>query len=287
MPALTHIDPLSFAKIIALMEFVVGIVLAVVLLFFGNAFYSAFGNANRAQGMLQPGGVFLIALPFIALIGGFAIYALEAIVYNFLVKKLGGIKLTFKGNVLQKIDPWSMGKISLGFGVIFGVIIGIIEGVFISAFTGTLGFSALIGVVVAVFVIVFSTVGSLLGGLIGAFVYNLLASAMGGIIINIKKGKVNSIGILSYAKFGAVLGLIIGLFVGVIYTLIFYAYTSMPSAGPSTSDQLPPLISAVGPFALVVYPILYMLLTFGCALLFGWLYNWLSPRVGPIKVLLK
>ncbi|MGD0728829.1 MAG: hypothetical protein ABR981_02020 [Candidatus Micrarchaeaceae archaeon] len=272
MQTLKHVDPLSIAKIAAIIELVVGILAAVVIVTLGSAFHGIYGTSMMFGSRRL---LLLIIIPLFAVVVGFVAYALEAVIYNFVAEKFGGIKLQFKGSELKTIDVMSTTKIAAFAGIIIGIIFAIIFGLIIAVSTG-----AGAGLIAAVAILVVLIISFIIIGLLASFVYNVLASAIGGIRINIKQNTVKSVGIMSYAKIEALGCLIIGIVVGIFYTILYYLTIN-------TSATLPAMVSRLGPFSLIAYPIFYFVLGFVSSLLVAWLYNWLSDRLGGVQILLK
>ena len=127
----------------------------------------------------------IIGLPIFVFVAGFIGNALWAIFYNFLIPRVGGVKLLFApaGNA-HEITSIPVVAASLALAVV-ATIFGIIQGLF-SLVNGIMAGSASMGV------------GGLIGNIIGAFIgtfimvaiitilYNFLAPRIGGIQLELK-----------------------------------------------------------------------------------------------------
>jgi hypothetical protein len=97
---ITRIAPLQTAKVIAILHFIVGVALAVVLMlrravwgFGGMRMRMGYGGGGGGGGGFHHGR-FLIALPFIWAIASFIIVLFSAWVYNYLAGRTGGVEFT-------------------------------------------------------------------------------------------------------------------------------------------------------------------------------------------------
>ena len=90
---------------------------------------------------------------------------------------------------LRAIDAMSLAKIQALVGAFFGIIIGFVY-FFILLFTGILSNQmniAFLGIGALVFAPIAYGVAGFLGGALGAFIYNLAASKVGGILFAFKE----------------------------------------------------------------------------------------------------
>jgi hypothetical protein len=112
---LKNIDPMSAAKvgavILAVLGFVAGVLFTIVGLFSGGALF---------------GIISIVLLTILGLIVGFIAIAIVAILYNFIASKIGGIVLSFKSDRLEKVGPMSYAKIAGIFGAIIGFLVGLL-----------------------------------------------------------------------------------------------------------------------------------------------------------------
>ena len=86
------------------------------------------------------GPLFILGLGILetvaVLIFGFALYMIFVIVYNYLARKIGGVRISLKGNVLERIEPVPVAKIYGVFAAIIGLFYGIIFAVIFSLVPG-------------------------------------------------------------------------------------------------------------------------------------------------------
>ena len=97
---------------------------------------------------------------------------------------------------------------------------------------------------------------------------------------------IQSIPVMPFALMYACLSAVIGVFVGIIYALIFSAiFASLPSS--TTGVNLTGLGIVFGAGAIVVVPIIAFISGLIGGLILAVMYNFLSPRIGGIKVRFK
>jgi|GEM_PF-204681 hypothetical protein len=286
MVILKHVGVLSAAKIAAVIELVMGFVIAVFMFigvlgpFLGSScsgrLYTG-SAAGCAGGLFGSGPIILIALPIFAMVVGFIAAAFEAWLYNVVSGKLGGIKLQFKDNRLKNIDPISAAKIVAIIGAVFGFIIGlIITAVGLFAATVTL---IVAGIISIVLLTLFFLIGGFIAAAIGALIYNFLASKIGGIAVYFKSNRLARIGALSYAKIEGIFGIILGLFIGILY----FALSLNPMTA-SASTSIPSIVHALGAFSIVAFPAFYFVLTFLSSGFQALLYNYFARKIRGIEV---
>lgn len=91
MKEIKKIEPMSLAKITALIYLFFGIVLAV----FGY-FVGMYATAAPSELFVKYGAVILFVMPMAYLIGGFVFGYIVALIYNALASKMGGVKVDLK-----------------------------------------------------------------------------------------------------------------------------------------------------------------------------------------------
>jgi uncharacterized integral membrane protein len=82
---------------------------------------------------------------------------------------------------ISRMDPFSVAKVM---GLLYGVI-ALIPALFFAVFAVANQQDAPFGLIFAIFLPILYAVGGAIGGLIMGFVYNLAASAVGGIVIDV------------------------------------------------------------------------------------------------------
>ncbi|VVB98881.1 Uncharacterised protein [uncultured archaeon] len=272
MAQLKKIGILSAAKISSAIGLIVGLVYAVLILVAGGAIASLFGPViSKFIGL---GIALLVALPALEAIGSFIGVAIIVFLYNVMAARVGGVEIDLKRGKLNRVGPMSLAKIAGVVGVIAGLIVGCIVAVAAAAMAP--GSAAIVAIVVVAFTTLFSAIIYFLMGLIGAFVYNALASMIGGLELGITKGELKSIGIASYVKISAALGAIEGVLVGILYFAL--------GSNAQTSVGLPSAVAALGILNVVVFPVLYLVLGAVGAALGGYLYNKLTGSMGGVRL---
>jgi hypothetical protein len=271
---LKNIDPISLAKVGALLGVLEGLIAAVVLFLFAAPLTAFVGALPRSFSAIT--GLFLLAIPVLGLVGGFITGWIEAWLYNFLAKRLGGIKFQFKGNEIQNVDLWAISKLAAIFGVILGFVTGIIITVISLFGIGLLGFIGIIFIIV--FPIVFA-IALFVESAIFTAIYNFIAGRTSGIKIYLNGKTVTRIDPLSYAKIVGIIELIPGLIIGISYLI--------SAASPVHSASTPSLVYSLGALTIVVFPLIYFVLGFVGGLLLSVIYNLIaSSRVGGVKITL-
>jgi hypothetical protein len=222
MAVLKKYYPMSLAKMGAVFGLIggliAGLLISVLFSVFGGVLAS-FGAAN----LPNTGSLSLIAL-VVAIVGGaifgFVFGFLSAVIYNFAASKVGGIRfdLVGKPSVMKNVVPMSYAKVNAVVFAIFGAIYGIILGLVTGSAVG-----AVIGIVIG---IVAGVIGGFIIGFIGALLYNFLANAIGGIVLEIAgtPQTVKRVGAVSYAKIAACIEAIVyfiqGIFTGSILGIV-------------------------------------------------------------------
>lgn len=88
MVELKYIHPMSLAKIVAVIYAIVGFIAGIVIALFGVASLGIFGAAF--------GIASIIIFPILYAILGFICGAIGALLYNFVAKRIGGVKLVLR-----------------------------------------------------------------------------------------------------------------------------------------------------------------------------------------------
>jgi hypothetical protein len=125
----------------------------------------------------------IIGLPIFVFVAGFIGHALAAIFYNFIIPKVGGIRLMFAPTgTAQEITSIpvvaaALASVALIFGIIEGIL-GLINGIIIGSAGMAVG--TLVGDIVGSFIGVFVMVAII------TLLYNYLAPRIGGIQLVLK-----------------------------------------------------------------------------------------------------
>lgn len=284
MVELKNIGVLSSAKISAVLGLIGGIIAAVILLLVLAVLPA---TAISKVGSLPVYGFFsglglllLIVLPLIFLVAGFIFGALVAWIYNIFAKRIGGVQFSLKNNVLTSVDPISAAKIIAVAFLVIGIIVCVVVSlvlVFVSGATALLILVLRIIEILVISAVYFAAVAII------ALLYNFLANRMGGVLVNIKGGELVSVGVLSYAKINAVISAIIGFIYGAIFSVIFL----VALAAPSGSFAGMGLFTKLGEFAIILFPLIYLVLGFVGGAINVWLYNQTAARIRGIKIKLS
>ena len=195
---------LILAGVMAVWAFIIGLVLAAIIVPFTTALSTlipilsniAANTTNITPAALPTGsavgtgGVLLailliIGLPIFVFVAGFIGHALAAIFYNFIIPKVGGIRLMFAptgtAHEITSIPvvaaSLALASVALIFGIIQGII-GLINGVI--AGSAGMAIASLVGNIIINFVGVFIMVAII------TLIYNYLAPRIGGIQLGLK-----------------------------------------------------------------------------------------------------
>ena len=195
---------LILAGVMAIWAFIIGLILAAIIVPFTTAISTLIpilanltANATNITPATLPtgsavgtGGVLLailliIGLPIFVFVVGFIGHALAAIFYNFIIPRVGGIRLLFAPTgSLHEITSipvvaaaMALASVSLIFGIIEGII-GLLNGLIAGSAGMALG----------------SLIGNIIGSFIGTFImvavitliYNYLVPRIGGIQLGLK-----------------------------------------------------------------------------------------------------
>jgi len=172
------LDLVSTARMVALIAGVVTLITFVIFAIFGVLSSSGIGPlATLGLGILETIVVMIIE---------FVIFIIIAVVYNYLARKIGGVRVDIKGNVLKGIEPVPLAKIYAVFAAILGLFYGILF-TLIFALIPTAGMHMqLLGTLGSLSIVLFPIFGFILGFIyaaVYALIYNWLAKKMGGIKI--------------------------------------------------------------------------------------------------------
>ncbi len=175
---------------------------------------------------------------------------------------------------VKRFGVFSVAKTAALFGVAIGVIL-LVAAVLVAAFGGTLGLA--VGTGVGVALLVASVLGLFICGAVEAFLYNVIAGAVGAVRIVLRKDVVEKVDPVSYTKVSFVFSLIVYGLLAIFVSSVLLAAIGVSS----TASSLPlPLAAAAFIFALVVY---------GLFIPYAWslVYNWLSGKMGGIGVVIR
>ena len=235
----------------------------------------------------------LLVLPTASFLLSIVQSFLTALLYNFLVPKIGAIKLGFENlNEIKNVPvvPFAFMSSAISGIIVFLImlitgpilVIGLQAAITAASSSGTaipglnslngLGILGLlilvIGVPIGMFILIFVTTA------IMTIFYNLIAPKIGGIKLNLRNTignlhEIDSIPVLPFAVIITVVGTLFGLLVQVIILLFSVAM------GQALLTQLISLVLSVV-YDLVFGFIIYIIIAF--------LYNYLRPRIGGVKL---
>ena len=235
----------------------------------------------------------LLVLPTASFLLSIVQSFLTALLYNILVPKIGAIKLGFENlNEIKNVPavPFALMTSVIGGIIIFLtmlitgpiLVVGIQTAITAASTSGTVipGLNSLsglgileililvVGVPIGMFILIFITTA------IMAIFYNLIAPKIGGIKLNFGNAignlyEINSIPLLPFAIATTVVGTLFGLLVQII-SLIFSV-----AIGQALLTQVISLVLNVV-YDLVFGFIIYIIIAF--------LYNYLRPKIGGVKL---
>ncbi|MDE1870759.1 MAG: hypothetical protein KGI06_00780 [Candidatus Micrarchaeota archaeon] len=269
MDKLKHIDAFSAAKMAAAIELIFGFVIAVFIFLFAASLAGVLGPSHLPT--FLRGAAIIIALPVFLAVVGFMVVAIEAFLYNEISYRTGSIRLDLGKNRgrLNSIDTMSTAKVFAACGAIVGALIGIIVAI-VGLASGSLRFAAL-GVASIFILAICLAVGLFVMAVVLVYVYNFVASKIGGVKFSLNGRELSRVDPMSYAKIEAVIGAIIGFIAGAFRTIAYFASLSAHT-------------STAGAFAIITYPILYFIIGFASTFVQAWVYNALVPRIGGVKL---
>ncbi len=206
--------------------------------------------------------------------------------YNVLSKKFSPIKLDIEENYIKKVSPKETGLIAGCIVLIMVLVVylafSLIVPLFLSSLITVMMYGSQINIATLVYQLLFLTsdptfiaVG-IMGSviiisvfiLLATYVYNILANSERGIIVELtKEDKLTQLESLTPVNFGIAIGAI-SLILNIIVGLIM-------------------IISGVPIFSSLVSILLSFVIAFIEALLIAMFYNFLSPRLGKLKVELE
>jgi hypothetical protein len=195
---------LILAGVMAVWAFIIGLLLAAIIVPFTTALSTLIpilsnitANATNMTTATLPtgsgvgtGGVVLailliIGLPILVFVAGFIGHALAAIFYNFMIPKVGGIRLMLASvGTVHEITSIPVVAAALAIASV-ALIFGIIEGI-IGLINGIIAGSAVMAIVSLVANIIVSFVGVFIMVAIITLIYNYLAPRIGGIQLGLK-----------------------------------------------------------------------------------------------------
>ncbi len=254
---------MSVAKIFA----VFGAVIGVIALIVGGAAGLLGGIGGLAIGL--GAGLFLLIVLTIGLfLGG----GIEAFLYNVISGLVGPVRITLnKKGVIGMVDPLSYAKIVFVFSlIVYGILAIFVSSVLLSA----IGVSSAVGIglsfplVAAAFVFALLVYGFVLPVVWGT-VYNWLASKIGGVAVVLKKGRLESIDIMSYVKIAASL------------TVIVFIIERIVGIGVGLALHIP---QTGGPLLLAATFVLVVIVAVVASALMAFLYNIVAKKIGGIEV---
>lgn len=296
MVELKHIGVMSAAKIGAVVVAVVAVIVIILGFIFNAAgIYGIYGSSAVpvvALGVL--GMVLTLVVGLIAgLIVGFILIAIMAWLYNIVAGKVGGLIVTFAGGKLSNINPLRAAIISTVLALIAMVVYAVIFGLILGSFAATAGgmvgatgaatggiVELLVVVIIGVPVLAFVTTA------VAAFLYNIFAKSVGGIVVKFNKDELVMVGPLSYAIMAALIGIVeaiissIVAYVGLSTFLPGILSAILPGAGAMTLNITASAI-AVGIVVAVVGAAIKGFVDSG---IMAVVYNWLQPKVGGVEL---
>lgn len=169
-------EPVSTARIVALIAGIVTILTFIVIAPFSALLGGGIGAlVTLGLGVLETLVVMLIE---------FVLFIIVVVVYNFLARKVGGVRIGIKANALRRIEHVPFAKIYGIFAAILGLFYGIIFALVVVFVPAPSLHAGLFGILGALAIVVFPVLGFILGFVYGevyALVYNAIASRIGGI----------------------------------------------------------------------------------------------------------
>ncbi|MCE5214451.1 MAG: hypothetical protein LLF83_07015 [Methanobacterium sp.] len=150
-----------------------------------------FTAANLPNGsVVGTGGVvialmLIIGLPIVVFIGGFIASALAAIFYNFMIPRVGGLRLILasadKAHEITNIPIVAASLAIASVALIFGIIMGIVQLIIIAA-----AGNAVLGIEVLIYDIIRYFLGTFIMVAIITIIYNFLAPRIGGVKLGLE-----------------------------------------------------------------------------------------------------
>jgi hypothetical protein len=169
-------DLVSTARMVALIAGVVTIITFIIMALFNVL-------ASAGLGALATLGLGILETVF-AMIIDFVVFIIIAAVYNYLARRIGGVRVDIKGNVLRGIEPAPFAKIYGIFAAILGLFYGLLFTLIFALVPATSMQMQLFGIIGAFSIVLFPIIGFVLGfvyAAVYAMVYNWVATKIGGI----------------------------------------------------------------------------------------------------------
>jgi hypothetical protein len=283
MQTIKHIYVMPTAKAVTVVMVILGLILGIIVALFGSLFggllstltSSTFGTEISTLGILS-----IIAFPILFAIFGFIITAISIWLYNVFAHYLGGVKWDFSNGTLKRLDVLSVAKIEAAFLGIVALVEGLLAGGFV------LGFSvngALLGAVGGLII------GLILGfvvGAIGAFLYNVIASFVGGYKFTFDGKGIKNIDPFAYAKVVALLSAIYGLIQGLFSLILGSVLSGLAATNPAFATMLASsAYGSLGVIGLVLLVVVNLIVGFIGGALAAALYNIPANRnIGRIEM---
>jgi hypothetical protein len=254
---------LSVAKIFAVFGAVIGIIALVI-----SGALGLLGGIGGVAVGIGAGVLLLIVMTIGLFVGG----SIEAFLYNVIANIVGPVKVTLnKKGVIGMVDPLSYAKIVFVFSlIVYGILAIFVSSLLLSV----IGVSSAVGIglsfplVAAAFIFALLVYGFVLP-VVWASVYNWLASKIGGVTIVLKKGRVESVDVMSYVKIAASL------------TTIIFVLERLIGVGVGLALHIP---QTGGPLLLVASFVLVVIVAVVVAALMAFFYNIVAKKIGGIEV---
>lgn len=284
---------LMSSSISAILAFISGIIIALafgIIALFIPPQFAPLGSFLSALGLTM-----VIARPILVFLIGLSTVFLSILLYNALVPKVGGIKLALEGNTLESIPIVPFALILSIIGAIWAFILGLLITTALLPLTGAIGtaipmianatnmttltgarFGSLVAFGAVFFIIILPILVFILGfigsALTAAF-YNYIAVRAAKVQLNFETisnawAKLTSVPILPAALSIGVVFAIFGFIRGLLLLI------GLAARGDVVSGIVNLIISTIGLFILY-----FIIVAIG-----AWLYNWLAPRIGTIKL---
>jgi hypothetical protein len=141
---------------------------------------SAVGNGGVIIALML-----IIGLPIAVFIGGFIASALAAIFYNFMIPRVGGVRLMLapagKAHEITSIPVVAASLAIASVALIFGIIMGIVQLITMAA-----AGNAILGIEVLIYEIIRYFIGTFIMVAIITIIYNFLAPRIGGVQLGLE-----------------------------------------------------------------------------------------------------
>jgi hypothetical protein len=98
------------------------------------------------------------------------------------------------------------------------------------------------------------------------------------------KMRLKKVGVLSYAKISTVIMAIVGLFLGIFYEILNLAFGSQIASAAAAGGTQPDPLMTMGPWVILVMPVMYAIMGFIMGVIGAWLYNLIAKWVGGVEV---